>query len=106
MPCRASSRTRQPLPKKENKKGGYTQARGSPPSDLGEVRKKPPRERPTHAGPETMARLLALLLAGCPPTLSRPESEAHLDALAAGERHYRHGRWDESAEAFAGAADA
>jgi len=37
--------------------------RGGPTSDLGEVRTAPPLERQFHAGPETMARLLALLLA-------------------------------------------
>lgn len=49
------------------------------------------------------AGLLALLL-GCPPTLSKPESAAHLDALAEGDRHAGHGRDEEAAAAYARAA--
>ena len=64
------------LPKKEKKKAATHKpaaarrptseksARRRPSSaDLGEVRTAPSLERPIHAGPETMARLLALLLA-------------------------------------------
>ncbi|MCB9601372.1 MAG: tetratricopeptide repeat protein [Sandaracinus sp.] len=47
----------------------------------------------------------ALLLFGCPPTLSRPRSPEHLNALAEGERHARHGRHDEAIAAFAHAAE-
>ncbi len=39
-------------------------------------------------------------LVGCPPTLSRPHSETHLDAMAEGGRHMRHGRDEQAAEAF------
>ena len=47
---------------------------------------------------------LACLLSACPPTLSRPHSDAHLDALATGDRHARHGRDAEAAHAYATAA--
>lgn len=49
---------------------------------------------------------LALLGAlGCPPTLSKPESAAHRDALAEGDRHAGHGRDEEAAVAYARAAE-
>lgn len=48
--------------------------------------------------------LALVLLAGCPPTLSAPRGEAHLDAMAEASRHHAHGRdeeaiasWDEAA---------
>lgn len=49
--------------------------------------------------------LLTALLMGCPPTLSRPHSPAYRDHLAIGERHMRHGRYEESAAEFALAAE-
>lgn len=48
---------------------------------------------------------LAVLLTGCPPTLSRPHSAEYRDHLAIGERHMRHGRYAESANEFALAAE-
>ncbi|MAQ15289.1 MAG: hypothetical protein CMN30_10915 [Sandaracinus sp.] len=50
------------------------------------------------------ALALALLLGGCPPTLSKPESAAHLTALAEGDRHAAHGRDAEAADAYGRAA--
>lgn len=50
--------------------------------------------------------LFAVFVSACPPTLSRPRSAAHLDALAEGERHARHGRHDDAVLAFASAAEA
>lgn len=50
------------------------------------------------------AALLTVLVAGCPPTLSRPRGEGHLDALAAGIRHMHAGRHGEAEAAFARAA--
>lgn len=47
----------------------------------------------------------ALALVGCPPTLSKPESAAHRDALAEGDRHAGHGRDEEAADAYGRAAD-
>ena len=52
-----------------------------------------------------LATSLTILGTACPPTLSRPESAAHLDALAEGERHTRHGRHEEAIRAFAAAAE-
>ncbi len=49
--------------------------------------------------------LLGCVAFGCPPTLSRPHSDAHVAALAEGERHQRHGRYDEAAAAWARAAE-
>jgi tetratricopeptide (TPR) repeat protein len=46
-----------------------------------------------------------LLLGGCPPTLSEPESEESLRAFAQGERHLRAGRLDQAAESFGEAAE-
>lgn len=48
--------------------------------------------------------VLALAL-GCPPTLSRPRSDAFLDHLATGERHAHHGRDVLAAEEFARATE-
>ena len=56
------------------------------------------------AVPFALAVLMALALVGCPPTLSKPESAAHRDALAAGDRHMAHGRDGEAAEAYGRAA--
>ncbi|MCA9530645.1 MAG: tetratricopeptide repeat protein [Myxococcales bacterium] len=50
------------------------------------------------------ASLAALLLAGCPPTLSKPRGAAHLASMAAGARDQRAGRLDEAARDFAEAA--
>ena len=52
-----------------------------------------------------LVALLPLLVA-CPPTLSRPHSPAYEDHLAAGERHMRHGRYEESAREWSLAAEA
>jgi len=60
--------------------------------------------RAIHALPLVASWLTTPLLLGCPPTLSRPHSEEHLDALATGERHTHHGRHDEAAESFDDAA--
>jgi tetratricopeptide (TPR) repeat protein len=49
--------------------------------------------------------LPALVLAGCPPTISEPRSAEHERALAEGERHMAHGRDDEAVGAFQRAAD-
>ena len=52
-----------------------------------------------------MRYALFVLLMACPPTLSRPHSPAYRDHLAIGERHMRHGRYEESAREFALAAE-
>jgi len=56
-----------------------------------------------------MSRALAIgtlaLLLGCPPTLSKPESPAHRDALAEGDRHAGHGRDEEASAAYGRAAE-
>ncbi len=59
---------------------------------------------PVHRGLRTLSLLGLLLCLGCPPTLSRPRSPEHLDALAVGERHARHGRYEEAAASFGEAA--
>ncbi len=52
----------------------------------------------------SFALAVVALLLGCPLTLSRPTSEAHLDALASGDRHLHHGRTDAAERAYGEAA--
>jgi len=49
---------------------------------------------------------LALVLAGCVPTLSEPHSEAHVAAMREATRHHHHGRFEQAAEAWREASDA
>lgn len=49
---------------------------------------------------------LALFAAACTPTLSAPDSEEHLDAMARAGRHYHHGRMQDAAREFHAAAQA
>jgi len=44
--------------------------------------------------------LTAALLGGCPLTLSKPKSEAFLDAMATAERHMRHSRYDDAIASY------
>ncbi|NCQ62192.1 MAG: hypothetical protein GW913_16170, partial [Myxococcales bacterium] len=48
----------------------------------------------------SLALLGALLLAGCPPTLSRPHSIEAERALATGDRHAHYGRVAEAVDAY------